>query len=79
MLAQVVKQIPGVEAAVVAVGKHEAQCVGANGFDTFDLDIPLAGLQGFLARAMAAGFGRRGEDPQELVVEFMASKVRALV
>ena len=40
--AEVVQQIPGIQAAVVTVGKNQAKRVIANGFDTLDFDVALA-------------------------------------
>jgi len=54
MFAEVVEKIPGVKAAVVSVGKDEAQGIVADRLDALDFDIPLAGLQNLLAGAVAA-------------------------
>jgi hypothetical protein len=59
VLAQVVEHVPGVEAAVVAIRENQAQRIGADRLDAFDIDIALAGLQGFLTRAVTTGFSRR--------------------
>ncbi len=66
MLAQVVEHVPGIEAAVVPVRENQAQRIGTDRFDTFDLDIALAGLQRFLARAMATGLSRRRVDAADI-------------
>ena len=44
-VAEIVEHVPGIQAAVVAVRENQAQRMGADRFDTFDLDITLAGLQ----------------------------------
>ena len=69
VLAQIVEHVPGIEAAVVPVRENQAQRIGADRFDTFDIDIALAGLQGFLTRAMTTGFSRRRVDAQIFEVE----------
>ena len=57
--AEVVQQIPGIQAAVVAVGKNQAKRVIANGFDALDFYVALAQLQGFLAASVTAHCRRR--------------------
>lgn len=57
--AEVVQQIPGIQAAIVAVGKNQAKRVIANGFDALDFYVALAQLQGFLAASMTAHCRRR--------------------
>ena len=72
MLAQIVEKVPGVEAAVVSVREDEAHGVGADRFDALDVDVALAGLQCFLARAVTTCFRRRGVHPQVLEIQFEA-------
>ena len=54
----------------MAVGKHQYYGIVAHRLDALDLDILLAELQDFLARAVSAHLGRGGIHPQKLVGQF---------
>src|SRR5262249_30479639 len=64
---EIVEVVPRVDASVVAVGDRRTDCVAAHGLDFLDRDVPLADLQHFLPRPMAADLGRRRIDAQEFV------------
>ena len=70
--AEVVQQIPGIQAAVVTVGKNQTKRVIANRFDALDCDVALAQLQGFLTAPVAAHGRRRREYAEKLMAEFIA-------
>jgi hypothetical protein len=50
---ELVKILPGVEPAIVAIVEYQAYRIVPNRFDGRDLNIFLAGLQDLLAGAMA--------------------------
>src|SRR5690606_13301002 len=64
---------PRVKPAVVPVRERGLDRVVADGRNVDDVDVALALLQRLLSRAMAAHFGRRGIDAQELEGENEAS------
>jgi hypothetical protein len=65
MLSQMIEQIPGVDAGIVAVGEEGQDGVVTDRLDMGDLDVALAGLQRFLAGAVSAHFGGRTIDAQQ--------------
>ena len=72
MLAQTVKDIPGVQAAIMPIGKNRTDRVVANRFNAQDIHIAFADLQGFLAWPVSTCLGRGGEYPQELEADLEA-------
>src|SRR6185369_16458345 len=69
MQAEIVKEVPGIDAAIVPVAEDQPQRIGADGLDALDADIAFSGLQRLLPGPMPAGLGRRGEDPQKFAGE----------
>src|SRR5690606_7451803 len=62
---QVIEDFPGIDAGVVSVGKAGPHGIVPDGFQRFDIDLALAGLQNLLADAVPAHFGRWAVDAEQ--------------
>ena len=71
---ELVQVVPRVDAGGMAIAEARLDRVVADRLESVDVDVALAHLQGFLPRAMAAHFRRRGEDPQEFEAEPMHAR-----
>src|SRR6516165_3947027 len=66
LFAKLAQIFPDIEPSIVAVGKHDAHGVIADGVKPGDANIPLAGHRHPLVGTVALHFGTRREHAQQL-------------
>jgi hypothetical protein len=57
MFAQVIKHVPGIETAIMAIAEYRAYGVVADRFNALNADVPLADLKRLLARPVTTRLG----------------------
>jgi hypothetical protein len=70
---KIVKNIPGVKAAVMAVVEYQLNGIAADGFDGGYVDVFLSGLKNFLPRSVATHL-RRGRVNTQILAGQLAMK-----
>ena len=71
MNTKAVQHVPGIQAAIMPIGKNGPDRIITDRLDTDNVHITLANLLCFLADAMATRLGRRGENAEELKTQLV--------
>ena len=71
MNTKAVQHVPGIQAAIMPIGKNGPDRIITDRLDTNNVHIPLAHLQCFLADAMTTRLGRRRENAEKLKTQLI--------